>query len=166
MHNSKKIIQKGGIITQVNITTKNNIKKILESGELVFCDLRQPHFRLNGIANFTLGIPIIIVKKKNGFNQPSNYYAIKMPEPTIKSQEPAIIIPEPTIKSQEPTIIADGLGKKEFYDNLIKKKSNSSNENKIYATKILIFFKLNWGNYPPFSEDFYDLNEYFISQTS
>ena len=99
MRNSKKIIQKGGIITQVNNTTKNNIKKILASGELVFCNLNQKNPRPN-IANFTSGIPIIIVKKKNGINQPSNYYAIKMPEPDI---------------------IADGLDKKEFYDNLIKK---------------------------------------------
>jgi len=33
------------------------------------------------------------------------------------------------------------------------------------ATKILIFFKLSWGNNPPFSEDFYDLNAYFMSKT-
>ena len=159
MRNSKKIIQKGGIISQVTQNIKNNIKKILASEELVFCDFRQKHFRPNGIANFKLGIPIIIVKKKNGFNQPSNYYAIKMPKPTIKSQEPDIKMPEPdikmpepdikmpeqAIKSQEPDIIADGLGKKGFYDNLIKKKSNSSNDNKIYATKILIFFKVSWG---------------------
>lgn len=157
MRNSKKII------AQVNNNTKNNVKKILNPGEseLAFCDLRQHQFRPNmmSVTNFNLGIPIIIVKKKNGFNQSSSYYAIKMPEQAIK-------MPEPDIKMPEPVIIADGLGKKGFYDNLIKKKSNSYNENKIYATKILIFFKLNWGNYPPFSEDFYDLNEYFISQTS
>ena len=89
-----------------------------------------------------------------------------MPEPDIKMPEPDIKMPEQAIKSQEPVVIADGLGKKGFYDNLIKKKSNNSNENKLLATKILIFFKLNWGNNPPFSEDFYDLNTYFISQTS
>ena len=154
MRNSKKIIQKGGIISQVTQNIKNKIKKTLNPGEseLAFCDLRQPQYRPNSVTNFKSGIPIIIVKKKNDFNQSSNYYAIKMPEPAIKMPEPAIL--------------AEGLGKKEFYDNLIIKKSNNSNENKLLATKILIFFKLNWGNNPPFSEDFYDLNEYFISQTS
>jgi len=171
MRNSKKIIQKGGIIVKVNETTKNNIKKIIGSEELAFCDLRQPQKRPNGVTNFNSEIPIIIVKKKNGFNQSSNYYAIKVDTYTN------------TLK-----ILAEGLGKKEFYDNLIIKKSNSSNdnkiiknsknednlrkknsknedENKLLSTKILIFFKLNWGNNPPFSEDFYDLNNYFVSRT-
>jgi len=73
MRNSKKIIQKGGIIAQVNNITKNNIKRTLnsEESELAFCDLRQPQYRpnMNSVTNFNLGIPIIIVKKKNGFNQ-------------------------------------------------------------------------------------------------
>jgi hypothetical protein len=146
MRNSKKIIQKGGIIAQVNNTTKNNIKKILASGELVFCNLNQKNPRPNNIANLKSGIPIIIVKKKNGFNQPSNYYAIKTPDNDI---------------------LTEGLGKKQFYDNLDNlRKQNTNHENNLLATKILIFFKVSWGNNPPFSEDFYDLNTYFISQTS
>jgi len=146
MRNSKKIIQKGGIIAQVNNITKNNIKKKLVSGELVFCNLNQKNPRPNNIANFKSGIPIIIVKKKNGFNQSSNYYAIKTPDNDI---------------------LTEGLGKKEFYDNLDNlRKNTSNNENKLLATKILIFFKLYWGNNPPFSEDFYDLNTYFMSKTS
>ena len=85
MRNSKKIIQKGGIITQVNNTTKNNIKKILASRELVFCNLNQKNPRPN-IANFTSGIPIIIVKKKNGFNKPSYYIAFKIDSNEIYSE--------------------------------------------------------------------------------
>ena len=56
MRNSKKIIQKGGIITQVNNTTKNNIKKILASGELVFCNLNQknPRFARTNLALFKI----------------------------------------------------------------------------------------------------------------
>ena len=150
MRNSKKIIQKGGIISQVTQNIKNKIKIKINPGEseLAFCDLRQPQYRpMNSVKNIKSGIPIIIVKKKNGFNQSSNYYAIKMPEPAI---------------------LAQGLGKNEFYnnlDNLRKQNSNNSNENKLLATKILIFFKLNWGNNPPFSEDFYNLNTYFMSKT-
>ena len=96
----------------MNNTTKNNIKKILASEELVFCDLRQKHFRPNGIANFTPEIPIIIVKKKNGFNQPSNYYAIKTPDNNI---------------------LTEGLGKKQFYDNL----DNLRKKNQIVKIKIV-----------------------------
>ncbi len=149
MRNSKKIIQKGGfIIAQVNNNNKNSIKRIINPGELelAFCDLRQNQYRPLNIQNFKSGIPIIIVKKKNGFNQPSNYSAIKMPDPTI---------------------LAQGLGKKQFYENLDNlRKTNVNDEDKLLETKILIFFKLNWGNYPPFSEEFYDLNEYFMSKTS
>ena len=147
MRNSKKIIQKGGAIAQVNNQTKEKIKKILdfEESELAFCDLKQPQNRPN-IKNFKDGIPIIIVKKKNGVNQPSNYYAIK---------------------TESFNILAKGLGKKEFYDNLDNlRKQNSTNQDKLLATKILIFFKILWGNYPPFSEEFYDLNTYFMSKTS
>ena len=52
MRNSKKIIQKGGIIAQVN-NNKNKIKKTLNPGEseLAFCDLRQPQYRLNSFTN-------------------------------------------------------------------------------------------------------------------
>ena len=144
MRNSKKII------AQVNNNTKKIIKNTLNPGEfeLAFCDLRQPQYRpnMNSVTNFKLGIPIIIVKKKNGFNQSSNYYAIKTPDNDI---------------------LTEGLGKKEFYDNLDNlRKNTSNNENKLLATKILIFFKLYWGNNPPFSEDFYDLNTYFMSKTS
>jgi len=100
MRNSKKII------AQVNNNTKKIIKNTLNPGEfeLAFCDLRQPQYRpnMNSVTNFKLGIPIIIVKKKNGFNQSSNYYAIK-------------------VDTNSPKILAEGLGKKEFYDNLIKK---------------------------------------------
>lgn len=131
----------------MNNNNKNSIKKIINPGELelAFCDLRQNQPRSLNIPEFNSGIPIIIVKKKNGFNQPSNYYAIKMPDPTI---------------------LAEGIGKSQFYENLDNlKKNNPNDENKILAIKLQIFFKLYWGNEPPFSKEFYDLNAYFMSKT-
>lgn len=107
----------------------------------------------------------MIVKKKNSFNKPSNYYAVKIDNSNL-------------------SILAQGLGKEQFYNNLDNlrknrnnnsvlednlKKSNNKNsvlENKMLATKILIFFKLTWSHPPLFSEEFYDLNNYFISKTS
>jgi hypothetical protein len=71
----------------------------------------------------------VIVKKKNSFNQPSNYYAIRFDNSNL-------------------SILAQGLGKEQFYNNLdnLRKSENSTDENKILATKILIFFKIAWTN--------------------
>jgi len=139
----KKNRQKGG---EVSNTNKVKIKNLIGSGEsrLVFCDLRTPKAYL-GIENFKRGIPIIIIKKKNRINDPSNYYAMHQIDTDFQ-------------------ILAQGSGKEEFYNNLnsLKDKKNS---NSVLATKILIFFKINWNiNDLHFCQEFYDLNKYFISR--
>jgi len=140
----KKNIQKGG---EVSNTNKAKIKNLIGSGEsrLVFCDLRIPIYTL-GVSNFIQGIPIIIVKKKNIINHPSNYYAIeKKPDNNFE-------------------ILAQALGKERFYDDLNSIKQLKSNKSAL-VTKILIFFKLNWNiNDPHFCQEFYDLNRYFMSR--
>jgi len=89
---TKKNRQKGG---ELNNTNKTIIKNLIRSGEsrLVFCDLR--------IQNFNEGIPIIIIKKKNRINNPSNYYAIEI-NPENNNFE----------------ILAQGQGKESFYNAL------------------------------------------------
>ena len=140
----KKNIQNGG---EVNNTNKAKIKNIIRSDEsrLVFCDLRTPRVAL-GIENFNRGIPIIIIKKKNRINNPSNYYAIHQIDTNFQ-------------------ILAQGIGKEAFYNDLnsLKDKKNS---NSVLATKILIFFKIDWIIFrdPHLSEEFYDLNKYFMSR--
>jgi hypothetical protein len=111
---------------------------------LVFCDLRRAVFA-QGVANFRNGISIIIVKKKNIINQPSNYYAIE-------------INPDNIFK-----ILAQGLGKESFYDALNSIKQQNSNKS-VSAIRILIYFKLDWSGPPQFCEEFNDLNRYFMSR--
>ena len=165
---------------------KNLFKPSIKDSDLSFCDLREGFItHYNGLE---IGkIPIIIVKKKNGVNKSSTYYAFN---------------------TNGNTILAEGIGKKEFYDILKKlkdkvnvnvsvknksriigyshnnlfesrrnnntttatvtynrKSTNNDFKNAILATKIIIFFKTYWSNNKPFSEEFYDLNNYFMSMT-
>jgi hypothetical protein len=142
--------QKGGELTNTN---KNKIKDLISSGnsELVFCDLRRPHPSLklfSGIKNFDEGIPIIIVKKKNRINVPSNYYAIHK-------------------KDNDFRILTQGFSKEQFYNTLNSVKDKPiKNDDSVLTIKILIYFKINWiiHQNDHLCEEFYDLNRYFMSR--
>ena len=131
---------------ELNNTNKTIIKNLIRSDEsrLVFCDLIKVYYTL-GVANFLNGIPIIIVKKKNRINEPSNYYAIEK-----KSDNNF-------------EILAQGQGKESFYNALNSVKQQRSNKSAL-ATKILIYFKLDWTGSTQFCEEFNDLNRYFMSR--
>lgn len=141
---TKKNRQKGG---ELNNNNKIIIKNLIGSGNsrLVFCDLRRVVFA-QGVANFSNGISIIIVKKKNIINQQSNYYAIEI-NPENNNFE----------------ILAQGQGKESFYNALNSVKQQRSNKSAL-ATKILIYFKLDWTGSTQFCEEFNDLNRYFMSR--
>ena len=133
--------------------------------KLSICDLRTYNSFYPEVAR--LAVDIIVVKKKNGFNKSSNYIAI-----ILSCDDSRECIPS--------EVFVSALGKEDFFKKIYEKWTSNkqatiankrvNNENlkkkveeAIIAAKIIKFFGKNYDRYyrPPFSKEFYDLNNYF-----